>query len=45
MMSAEIESILFQEEEVVKFGKEDIEDLGIFIEEISAGLNKRAGDA
>ena len=45
MMSAEIESILFQEEEVVKFEKEDIEDLGIFIEEISAGLNKRAGDA
>ena len=45
MMSAEIESILFQEGEVVKFEKEDIEDLGIFIEEISAGLNKRAGDA
>ena len=44
-MSAEIESILFQEGEVVKFEKEDIEDLGIFIEEISAGLNKRAGDA
>ena len=45
MMSVQIESILFQEEEVVKFGKEDIEDLDTFMEEISAGLNKRAGDA
>ena len=48
MMSTEIESILFQEddqEEVVKFGKEDIEDLDIFMEDISAGLKKRAGDA